>query len=166
MSEYSEYFLNSHSNVVLLELIEISHVNFSQVYRIVRNSMQGITVALETSEVAAFIYVPMKITPNSTYDDLDCSYKFEFGDLGDILVTELDNVISANGLNIKPTILYRAYRSDDLTAPLYGPINLEISSIDFTKTGATFEAKAPTLNAVRTGEIYSLNKFPMLRGCL
>lgn len=166
MSDYSEYFLNSRSSVVLLELIEVSHVNFSQTYRVVRNAIQGVTVTLETAVVASFVYVPMKITPSSSHDDLDCAYKFEFGDLGDILATELDNVSLADGFNTKPTIVYRAYRSDVLTSPLYGPINLEITSIDFTKTGATFEAKAPTLNVARTGEIYSLSKFPMLRGCL
>jgi hypothetical protein len=36
--KYYEYFLNSKSNVVYYDLIEISHPNFSQTYRKVRNN--------------------------------------------------------------------------------------------------------------------------------
>lgn len=166
MSDYSEFFLNSKSSVVQLELLELSHPNFSKVYRIVRNAVQGVTVTLETSVVATFDYYPLRIESNGSRDDLDQSFSITLGDLGEILPKELDSVSSANTFNIKPTIVYRTYRSDDLSKPLFGPVHLEVDSFAFNKDGASFQAKAPSLNVNKTGEIYTFERFPMLRGFL
>ena len=164
MSDYTEFFLNAGSNVVELELLEISHPNFSQTYRIVRNAVAGVTVTLEDSSSATFEYYPLQITPMGSGDDLDQALKIQLGDLGTLLPQELDAVSAAGGFGTKPVLKYRTYRSDDLTAPLYGPITLEISNLTFKREGAAFEAHAPRLNSTATGEIYSTTRFPMLRG--
>lgn len=166
MSVYTEFFLNSDSNVVQLELLEISHSDFTQVYRIVRNACQGVTVTLETAEVATFTYYPLKIENSGNKDDLDQSFTISLGDLGEVLPTEFDRVAIGGGFIEKPALLYRTYRSDDLTTPLFGPIVLEIESFAFNREGVTFVAKAPSLNINKTGETYSLERFPMLRGFL
>jgi hypothetical protein len=164
MSDYSEFFLNSGSNIAELELLEISHPNFSKTYFIVRNATNGITVTLETSVVQAFEYYPLQITPAGSGDDLDQVLKIQLGDLGSILPQELDAVSVAGTFGTKPVLKYRTYRSDDLSAPLYGPITMEISSLTFKREGAAFEAHAPRLNSTATGELYSTSRFPMLRG--
>jgi hypothetical protein len=167
MSNYSEFFLNSKSSVVQLELIEVSHPNFTQVYRKVRNSIQPVTVKLEDGVTfATFDYYPLQITSLGASTDLDAGFRINLGDLGEVLPQELDAVEVANGFLTKPTLLYRTYRSDDLTQPLFGPLKLEITSIAFKPEGATFDAKAPSLNNSRTGEVYELERFPMLRGFL
>lgn len=166
MSAYSEFFLNSRSSIVQLELIEISHPNFTKVYRVVRNAVQGITVTLETGATAAFDYYPLRVENNGAKDDLDQSFTITLGDLGEVLPKELDSVASANGFNVKPVVRYRTYRSDDLSRPLFGPIVLEVESFAFTREGSTFTAKAPSLNINKTGELYKLERFPMLRGFL
>ena len=168
MTAYSQFFLNSRSSVVQLDLIEISHPDFSQTYRIVRNNTSGVTVTLETGATAIFVYYPMKISPQHARDDLDHGLSLTFGDLGEILPLEMDLVMKGTngGLKTKPIIKYRVYRSDDLTAPLYGPLKLEVEAFTFDKKGCTFEAKAPSVNLTRTGETYSLVRFPMLRGFL
>lgn len=164
---YAEYFLNSRSSVVQLELIEISHPGFTQTYRAVRNAVKGVTVTLETGGTAFFEYYPMKIVPQSARSDLDHSISLTFGDLGEILPLEMDAVMKyPAGLDIKPTVKYRVYRSDDLSSPLYGPLVLEVEAFTFNRQGSTFEAKAPSVNLTRTGEIYSLTRFPALRGFL
>lgn len=164
---YAEYFLNSRSSVVQLELVEISHPGFTQTYRVVRNAVKGITVTLETGGTAFFEYYPMKIVPQSARADLDHSISLTFGDLGEVLPLELDAVMRyPSGLDIKPTVKYRVYRSDDLSSPLYGPLTLEVEAFTFNRQGSTFEAKAPSVNLTRTGEIYSLTRFPALRGFL
>ncbi len=163
---YAEFFLNSRSDVVQLELIEISHSSFSQTYRIVRNARKGVTVTLETAEVAFFSYYPLRIESNTTKDDLDQSFTITLGDTGDVLPDELDNVASASTYDEKPSLVYRTYRSDVLTTPLFGPVGLVIESFGFNRQGATFTAKAPSANVNKTGEIYSLERFPMLRGFL
>lgn len=163
---YSEFFLNSKSTVVQLELMEISHPNFTKVYRVVRNAVKGVTVTLETGASAAFDYYPMRIENNGAKDDLDQSFTITLGDLGEVLPKELDSVASAQGFSVKPVVTYRTYRSDDLTRPLFGPVVLEVESFAFNREGSTFTAKAPSLNVNKTGELYKLERFPMLRGFL
>lgn len=166
MSDYTEFFLNGATAVIQYELIEIYHPSFTQTYRRVRNAVSGVTVTLETAAVETFTYYPMNITPLGTRDDLDQGFRIDLGDIGEILPTELDAVDTANTFGTKPTVTYRTYRSDDLTAPLFGPINLEVTSFSFNREGASFEAKAPQLNVNKTGEIYKQERFPMLRGFL
>lgn len=166
MTSYAEFFLNSRSSVVQLELMEISHPNFTKVYRIVRNAVKGITVTLETGATAAFDYYPMRIENNGSKDDLDQSFTITLGDLGEVLPKELDSVASSQGFDVKPAVTYRTYRSDDLSRPLFGPVLLEVESFAFNREGSTFTAKAPSLNINKTGERYKLERFPMLRGFL
>ena len=158
------FFLTSRRDVVYLDLLEISHPNFTQVYRRVRNHAAGVAVTLETGETAAFEYYPMHVTELGEQVDLDTGLRIDFGDLGEILPQEVDAVTDAAGLGIKPTIIYRAYRSDDLTAPLVGPLRLEATSFSFQREGASFEAHAPYVNRNKTGETYNLTRFFMLRG--
>lgn len=166
MSRYTEFFLNSKSSVVQLELLEISHPNFTKIYRVVRNAVEGVTVTLETGQSAQFDYYPLKISAIGARDNLDQALTINLGDLGDVLPKELDEVSSASGFGIKPTVVYRTYRSDDLLRPLFGPVLLEVESFAFNREGSTFEAKAPSLNINKTGERYKLDRFPMLRGYL
>lgn len=166
MSKYTEYFLNSSSSVVQLELLEIAHPNFSKTYRLVRNNTKGVRVKLEDGIFYDFEYAPLRISLSNEKDDLDQIVKIDLGDLGEIVQTELDLIEAANSYSIKPSLKYRTFRSDDLETVLYGPLILEIKSFSFTREGSTFEAKAPSLNINKTGEVYSLDRFPMLRGLL
>lgn len=166
MSAYSEFFLNAPARVVQLELLEISHPSFSQVYSIVRNDRKGVTVTLETAEVRFFQYYPLKITRTNTDNTLDQIYKIALGDLGELIPAELDRVAADGTAAIKPIVLYRVYRSDLLTEPLLGPMKLEIVELPMSREGASFDAKAPTLNMNQTGETYDLDRFPGLRGFL
>jgi hypothetical protein len=88
------------------------------------------------------------------------------GDLGEIVPVEMDNIRAEDTFDELPVVVYRTYRSDDLSTPLYGPIELEVKNFAFDRTGCTFEAKAPSLNVSRTGETYTLPRFPMLRGLM
>jgi len=166
MTTYAEFFLKSKSSVVQLETLEISHPNFTKIYRIVRNAVQGVTVTLENGSSATFDYYPLAIENAGVRDDLDQAITINLGDLGEVLPKELDEISSNNGFGTKPIVVYRTYRSDDLTRPLFGPVLLEVSSFAFKREGSTFEAKAPSLNVNKTGERYKLDRFPMLRGFL
>lgn len=165
-SEALSYFLSSGRDVVSLDLFEISHPAFTQTYRRVRNNRDGVTVTLETGEVAFFDWYPLQIVELSDQADLDNGLQIAFGDLGEVLPRELDAVKAADAMDIKPTVVYRAYRSDDLSAPMVGPLVLEATNFSFSKEGATFEATAPYVNRNRTGETYNLARFPTLRGFL
>ncbi len=163
-TDYNSYFLNSNSSVVRLETLEISHSDFTQTYYVVRNAVNGVTVTLENSLQATFEYYPLKIKPVGAADDLDQKLRIDLGDLGEILPAELDAVSSALGFTEKPIVKYREYRSDDLSAPMLGPWVLEVKEFSFNREGSSFEAQAPSLNINRTGELYQIARFPMLRG--
>lgn len=164
MSKYSEFFLNSKSSIVQLELLEISHSQFTKVYRVVRNAVDGVVVNTESAVSVPFEYYPLKITLGEERENLDFYLKIELGDLGELVENELSNIYKNDAFAEKPSVIYRTYRSDDLTTPLYGPVRLEITTLSYNKQGLVFEAKVPSLNISKTGEIYKPDRFPMLRG--
>ena len=168
---YVGFFLNSASSVVHLETIEISHPAFKngnndagQTYSIVRNAIYGLTATLETGLAREFLYYPLALTPAGASDDMDQKIKVSLGDLGELISTERDNVVTAGTTTTKPTMTYRVYRSDDLSQPIDGPFVYEIPSITRKRDAASFEAGSPKLNTNQTGQIYNMTIFPMLRG--
>lgn len=165
MSDLSEYFLNANVSARPLDLIEITHPNFSKPYRMVRNDENGVIVDLSNEELGvAFDFYPLAITPPAARDDTEASVRVSLGDVGETIATEIDNLVAVCGFLTKPQMRYWLFRSDVLNMPLVGPVTLEIGSIEFDKDGAGFEAMAPQLNVRRTGERYDLTRFPMLRG--
>lgn len=167
MGTYTEYFLNSRSSVVQLELVELSHPNFAQVHRIVRNARDGVTVDLSPSELGVpFVYYPAHVEPTGARDDLDSGIRMDLGDVGEVVPAEIDAVAEAGGFMTKPAVRYWTFRSDDLASPMFGPIHLEVPSISFNEEGASFEARAPSLNSTKTGERLTLDRIPMQRGFL
>jgi hypothetical protein len=165
-TQYSEFFLGSNTKVAQLETLEISHPNLSKVYWIVRNARNGITATLEDDTEQDFEYYPLRITPTGQRDDLDQGFNIMIGDLGKTLPQEIDLISAANGFSTKPVVKYRTWRSDYLTVPLFGPIILQIRKLTTAREGASFQASAPQLNSSKTGELYTLDRFSMLRGLL
>lgn len=166
MSAYLEFFLNAPSRIVQLETISIYHPSFSKTYYIVRNARLGIRARLESSAYVDFEYYPLAINKAGSNGTLDQVFKITLGDLGDLIPKEIDRCVADDTLNIKPDLVYRAYRSDDLDTILVGPIRLQISEIPMTREGAAFEAKPHVVNMTTTGELYTLERFPGLRGFL
>ena len=167
MSAYASFFFNSLSSVAQFDTIQFSHPSFSQTYSIVLNNVSGVQLTLETGASLFFNYLPLSIVPTGTSDDLDQTLKIQFGDLGTLIPQEIDNVIRAGTALTKPSLIYRLYRSDQLTAPMDGPYRFEITQVVTTaKNGAALLAQAPRLNLSQTGEVYRLNRFPALRSFL
>lgn len=166
MSSYAEFFLNGKSKSILYETVEIYHPSFSKRYFIVRNSRFGITAKLENDEYQTFEYYPLKITKAGSNGTLDQVFSFTVGDLGTLIPYEIARVIDAGTISTKPTVVYRAYSSDDLDTILYGPTRLQITDMPMTKEGVTFEAKPALANRTGTGELYLARRFPGLRAFL
>ena len=164
MPSANEFFLNCVASVVLVETIIISHPNFSKTYKIVRNVSYGFHATDELGTQHDFEYYPLKIQRSGAWANLDQSLKITIGDLGTLIPDEIERVRVADGFSVKPSLVYRAYRSDDTSAPMYGPYNLELLNIPMTAEGASFEALAPIVNKTQTGEAYTLERFPGLRG--
>lgn len=164
MSDLSDFYLNSKASVVQLECLEISHSAFSQVYYLVRNAVHGVTVTHEDETSHAYSYMPMKIDLAGVTADLDHVIQIVMGDLGEVAPMELDRVRADEKFDELPMVVYRSYRADDLSAPLDGPLVLEVRRFTMDRQGCAFEAKAPSLNVAGTGEAYSIARIPMLKG--
>jgi hypothetical protein len=164
VSEYTEFYLNSKSSVVQLECLEISHSSFTQTYRLVRNAVHGVTVTHEDDTEYAYTYMPMRLELSGPRDDLDHVLRIVMGDLGEIVPIELDRVRADDAMQEMPLVMFRTYASDNLSAPLFGPLLLEVRHFTLDRNGCAFDAKAPSLNVSRTGETYSIARFPMLSG--
>lgn len=174
MSEISEFIFARHPAVVQLQLIELSHPNFSATYRFVRNCPVGVKAMHEDDTGPHnYAYLPMQIKTLGTTNSLDQQMEITIGDVGKILPTEIGLISDSNGFQTKPELVYREYRSDEITlndgdivliAPMFGPLTLEINALAFNKQGCVFTAKPPQFNRTRTGEIYDVGRFPMLVG--
>jgi hypothetical protein len=165
MTSFSEFFLNTTADIVMLETVELSHPSLSKTYRLVRNKSDGLTATLETSSTVTFDYMPMTISRGGVSQNIDQSIDVTFGDLGEILPQELDLIADDDDFSTKPSLIYRVYRSDDLSEPIE-IISLSVENISFSIEGALISAKSKLLNINSTGEIYSMDRFPMLRGLL
>lgn len=164
LQKYREFFLSTKSNIVQLETIELSHPSFSKSYFLVRNAVAGVVVNLENGNAQFFEYSPLKITPTANREDLDFGLNVSLGDVTQVVQRELDSIRANDTSYIKPKLIYRIYRSDVLNEVLYGPVILEISNFTFSEKGVAFEASAPKANVTGTGELYRINRFPMLKG--
>lgn len=165
MTDYIGFFLNSGPDVYRIETLQISHPSFSQAYWVQSQVPGGVTLGLEDGGGSQeFQYVPMRVTPRAEENDLEAGYRITFGDLGAILQAELDRVAADESYGTRPTIVFRQYRSDEPDAPMYGPEVFEMQGVNFDGDGATFDATARTLNLNRTGERYTVTRFPMLAG--
>ncbi len=164
MSVYSNYFLNTSPAIVELDCIEISHPNFSTTYRLVRNAVAGVSVTHEgPAGPFDYEYYPMQLKPLGSQTDLDQGIQITLGDVGQLIKAEIAAVNAANGRRERPVLKYRTYQSDDLAVPLFGPAIMEVRSITSNKEGSLLECQAPYLNITRTGKIYTVKDFSMLR---
>lgn len=164
-----DFFFNTTRAVSMIEGLEISHPSFSRSRFIVRNPnpwMRVQALGHGGGVVQDYEYLPLRLRPMESRGDLDYGIGVDLGDLGEIIPDELRRVKEAGTQHIKPTAIYRAWRSDKLNAPTMGPIKLQVDQVTRTREGATFDAIAPYLNLTRTGETYTLERFPMLRGFL
>ncbi len=157
-----DFFLGSRSDVVELDLLEITHPNFTKPYRFARNAVEGITL----QDGRFFQYYPAKIKTISGEDNLDYGINVSLGDLSEVLPPEIKQLRATDNLSIKPTVSHWVYRSDDLSAPMKQSINLELDDFSFNHESSFFVAKAPTLNNSKTGRVYNVEDFPMMESFL
>jgi hypothetical protein len=164
----ASFYLDSSPAVYRIEGLEISHSDFSQTFYVQGDVNDDLTLGRNVGggDDATFIFVPLELKPLRSSNDLDAGFQVNLGDVGEFLAQEIDNVISGDGFSEKPQVIYRVWTSEDLTEPAISPQTFEIVDLNFSRQGASFTAKARQLNLNRTGERYTLERFPMLAGFL
>lgn len=166
-TDYEKFFLNSRSNVIYYECIEIAHPDFTETYRIVRNSTSGLSVQHEDPpNKYIYTYYPMKITSLGSLEDLDFGFTCSIGDLDGNLQRELDRINENDGFLTKPSFTLRGYRGDQLDTPLIGPFVLQVNEIAWNKDGAEFDATASLQNVRSSGRRYNIREWPQMKGLI
>ena len=158
-TDLTDFFFNTRESVVEYETLILQHPNFSQPYFLVRNKSPSLTTVHGPN---TYDYLPMTIKPLASQTDMDQEIEVTLGDLGEVIAAELENIAEANGFNIKPQCTYATFRSDDTSARMFGPIDMNLDAVSLSKDGAAFKAKSTNFNVNTTGEIYDTTRFPML----
>lgn len=165
--KYVDFYFGADQSVAEINTLEISQVSFSQVWRLQNHYRHGLWARLETGERVFWQYVPVAIKALEERGNLDYGIAVTLGDLGEILPDEIERARAAGTMRSDPpTVIQRTYRSDDLEAPMFGPIVLEAREVGRIDIGAQFNATAPELNVSKTGEAYESDRFVMLLGLL
>lgn len=155
------FFLNVEGGFVFLDLIEISHPDLTEPLRFVRNDLFGVKVKHEDGLEYQYEYQGFNIKRNNTNRTLDQEISITFADFDDTLTKALKKT----NRKISPTFRYRRYLDNDLDHPKLVVQTLEITDMSKDATGfVTFDAKAEQLNNVKTGEVYTIENCPLLRG--
>lgn len=166
-NEYAKFFLNRKVDIYQLECIELSHPSFLNTYRVVRNNDQGVYVQhKEGSGQVFYEYLPMSIQRSGMLGDLDQTLTVSISGLGDILPDEFERVIEGQYSDVKPTVNYRLYSSDNLNTPIHYLLGLKLSGISMNHKAVTFKAESPRLNTAKTGDIFALDRFSGLKGAV
>ena len=157
MGDYTSFFLNNHGGAVILECLEITHSTFTEPTRFVKNDTNGVI-----AEGLHYEYQPMSIKRNNVSNDLEQQLSITLADMEDHFFKQVINTMDSN---TRPSVVFKLFSDQDLVTPLVTMQKLEIASLSKDSAGlATFDAQAPELNSVKTGRIYTLEDFPLLRG--
>lgn len=157
MDDYTSFFLNNHGGAVVLECLEITHPSFNESARFIKNDTDGVI-----AEGQSYEYQPMSIKRNNVSNDLEQQLSITLADMEDHFFKQVINTMDSN---TRPSVVFKLFSDQDLETPLMTMQKLEIASLSKDSAGlATFDAQAPELNSVKTGRIYTLEDFPLLRG--
>lgn len=158
-----DFYLVGNPQSVRLQLIEITHPAFSQVYRFVRNHALGVTVTQDGEQVF-YQYMPIQLQKSKASSDLDQSINITIGDVSEIIPDEIDRVRQSNLFStVKPIVNYREYYADDLTRPCLEDVLLEVTDYSLQREGTVFKAEARDISNTKTGLVYNLDTHPLLR---
>lgn len=159
---YIEFFLNASGALYEIECLELSHPQFKAPFRYTVANALGLDVQHEDNSKQHYSYQPFGITLQTVRNDLDQKLDATIVDYEDTLIEAIEEIEKG-----AVEVVLRKYRSDDLTSPVHTIKTLEARKISKDSMGrVTFAAEAASLNSVGTGELYTLERFPLLRGTL
>lgn len=159
---YDNYLLNNPDGERHIEIVTISHSKLTKTYHLTPTP-EPVSVTLETDEVITPEPVNLTVEKSSSKDDLDEKFNFNFADIDGRLNDEADNIPLDDEESV--LITYRGFMASDTSAPAEGPFILNgVSMTKSTNGTVTIAAQSPSLVVNRTGELYTYERFPTLRG--
>jgi hypothetical protein len=118
---------------------------------------------LEDGDNGLFHYCPAALKFSNRDETLNRELVVDILDLGDVIRRQFKFIEQKNKISVRPKLIYRAYRSDDLDSPMVGPVEYEVQGVSFNLAGATLSASSRTLNNSKTGIIYNTAILPSMR---
>lgn len=162
MSDLDKFHLDASPSAAMLELIEISHPLWPQPLRYVTNHADGVTVKHEDGLVYHYEFMPVQINKGANSDDLDQTLKITVGDLGQVVPQLLKIIREADNFE-RPSVVYRAYSSNNLDSPLQVVKGYEVEDRSTDHQATTFNAATKRANSTGTGMFYTVDNFPSLK---
>ena len=118
-------------------------------------------------------FVPMEFDIPSVSGDIDCEFKIAVSDLNkdgtaigtNKAIRDLVDLIPVDTNEMpKLTVLsYISYPDGTFSEYCDGPYEFEVTDVTYTNSGAAITAKSPDAIYASCGEIYTIERFPMLK---
>src|SRR5574344_1470327 len=156
------FFLTKTSAIAKIDCIELYHPDFGYL-RYQAYDDDGINVKHEDGAPRHYDFESFEIARGNITSDLDQGFSITFADYKD----DLKNKVNTADHMTPIVFSWRLYRSDDLNIPMFVQRDLYVIRVNSDGTGmVTFEASAEQLNNVKTGDVYTINTYPMLRSTI
>lgn len=160
---YEDYLYNNTQDIAY-DVVSFAHSDLTQDYYLV-GEKGGLDVTLDTGEEVSCMGVNFEVSRESSSDDLDVSFSIVVDDLDDTLKSEANNIPLTSEEDV--VVTYYTYMKSDTSSPAYGPIKLYADGMTAKTNGqVTVTASAPSLVVNRCGELYTYDRFPMLKAYL
>lgn len=148
--------------------IEIHHTDFSETLRFVRD-YEDQTLTLEPtaprnpSTAVLFTALSMNIKEPGETQDVDQVLKVDLGAIGNEVQDQIDQITTSETFT-PIEVIYRKYYSGDISEPVL-IIQLSASVLQFQGySSVAFTAEDVDFSNARSGELYTLERFPTLQG--
>lgn len=158
------FFLTVTDSVIMVQTFELSHPDFPNPFRFQRNFVDDdLLLTDENGTQQVFKYELFEIKKGNSSADLDQSFSITLADYKD----DLKNLIEKSNRLIPINFIYREWRDDLRNEPMQVFETLIIQSVSSDSNGVvTFTAAAEQLNNVKTGDLYTFDAFPLMKGAL
>ena len=164
MANQNNFFLTDTSAVRKVDTIELNHPDWTVPFYFQNEWIDEDMIATNEDSVAVtYQYQLFEVDRGNVMADLDQGVSITFADY----IDELKNAINSADHMKAITLKHRMFRDDDLSSPLDFIQTLQVLKVNNDSNGVvTFEASAEQLNSVKTGDVYTLNKYPLLKGVI
>jgi len=164
MANQNNFFLTDTSAVRKVDTIELNHPDWTVPFYFQNEWIDEDMIATnEDAVTVTYQYQLFEVDRGNVMADLDQGVSITFADY----IDELKNAINSADHMKAITLKHRMFRDDDLSSPLDFIQTLQVLKVNNDSNGVvTFEASAEQLNSVKTGDVYTINKFPSLKGAV
>ena len=165
---YARFLVNAPQAERQYKTIEFYHPDFPQLLRFVEDNVDRVLpiesdAPRDPGTDQTFTAISMKIKEPTINDEANPVLRIRLGAVADEVNDQI-GFISGDGYLTPIEVIYRKYYSGDLTEPVT-VFKLFASELSFASyTDVSFSAEDSIFTRKRSGELYTLERFPGLRG--